>query len=58
MAGPLSGLVVTRDGHAVPCSRIEIIEASHPVPDPRGLAAAQRIRAIVEGLSQTTSCWR
>ncbi len=26
--GPLSGLVVTRYGHAVPCERIEIVEAS------------------------------
>lgn len=30
--GPLSGLVVTRYGYAVPCERIEIIEAAHPVP--------------------------
>ena len=41
--GPLSGLVVTRHGHAVPCERIEIVEASHPVPDAAGEAAAQRI---------------
>jgi len=26
-AGPLSGLVVTRYGHAVPCARIEVLEA-------------------------------
>ena len=25
--GPLTGLVVTRYGHAVPCNRIEIVEA-------------------------------
>lgn len=48
--GPLSGLVVTRDGHGDACKRIEILEAAHPVPDARGLAAAQRIRAMVEGL--------
>lgn len=48
--GPLTGLVVTRDGHGVPCDRIEIVEASHPVPDARGLEAARRIRALVEGL--------
>jgi hydroxypyruvate reductase len=48
--GPLTGLVVTRDGHGVPCTRIEIVEASHPVPDARGLAAAQRIRSLIEGL--------
>jgi hydroxypyruvate reductase len=41
--GELSGLVVTRYGHAVPCSRIEIVEAAHPVPDAAGRAAAERI---------------
>ena len=45
--GDLSGLVVTRYGYAVPCSRIEIIEAAHPVPDEAGLSAARRIRDIV-----------
>ena len=39
---PLSGLVVTRYGYAVPCGRIEIVEAAHPLPDAAGLAAAQR----------------
>jgi glycerate 2-kinase len=41
--GPLEGLVVTRYGHAVPCERIEIVEAAHPVPDAAGRAAAERI---------------
>ena len=41
----LSGLVVTRYGHTPPRpaglrQRIEIVEASHPVPDAAGLAAA------------------
>jgi glycerate 2-kinase len=40
--GPLTGLIVTRDGHSVPCSRIEIVQASHPVPDARGLNASGR----------------
>lgn len=48
--GPLEGLVVTRYGHAVPCQRIEIVEAAHPVPDAAGLAAAQRILQCVSGL--------
>lgn len=48
--GPLSGLVVTRYGYAVPCTRIEIVEASHPVPDQAGLQAAQRMLALVDGL--------
>ncbi|WP_018606153.1 glycerate kinase type-2 family protein [Uliginosibacterium gangwonense] len=48
--GPLEGLVVTRYGYAVPCSRIEIIEAAHPVPDEAGIHAAERILALVSQL--------
>jgi hydroxypyruvate reductase len=51
-AGALSGLVVTRYGYAVPCERIEIVEAAHPVPDAAGLAAAQRILEQVRGLGE------
>lgn len=47
----LSGVVVTRYGHAVPTTRIEIIEASHPVPDDMSAEAAKRILAAVEGLT-------
>ncbi len=49
--GPLSGLVVTRYGYGVPCKRIEIIEAAHPVPDAAGEIAAQRLLAFVQGLT-------
>src|ERR1700738_867339 len=49
-SGPLSGLVVTRYGYAVPCERIEIVEAAHPVPDAAGQAAAERILTMVRGL--------
>jgi glycerate 2-kinase len=56
---PLSGLVVTRyhhipvrpkvlDGKPV---RIEVVEASHPVPDAAGLHAAQRILDMTQGLT-------
>jgi len=53
---PLSGLVVTRYGHTPPrpaglASRIEVVEASHPVPDAAGLEAAQRILALAHGLT-------
>jgi glycerate 2-kinase len=44
--GSLEGLVIARDGHAVSCNQIEIVEASHPVPDARGEAAARRILAL------------
>jgi hydroxypyruvate reductase len=45
-------MVVTRYGYAVPCDRIEIVEASHPVPDAAGLAAAERMLQRVQGLSE------
>ncbi|MCK8786131.1 glycerate kinase [Roseomonas sp. NAR14] len=47
----LAGLVVTRYGHAVPTRRIEVAEASHPVPDAAGERAARRILELVRGLS-------
>jgi len=52
----LSGLVVTRYGH-VPAAlrdkpgRIEVVEASHPVPDAAGQQAAQRIVELTRGLT-------
>jgi len=53
---PISGLVVTRYGHTPPRpdglpQRIEVVEAAHPVPDAAGLAAAQRILALTQGLT-------
>lgn len=54
---PLSGLVVTRYHHVPPRplglpERIEVVEASHPVPDAAGLAAAERILALTQGLTE------
>ncbi|MGN8117915.1 glycerate kinase type-2 family protein [Labrys sp. 22185] len=50
--GPLQGVVVTRYGHAVPCQRIAVIEAAHPVPDLNGVKAAARMLALVEGAGE------
>jgi glycerate 2-kinase len=48
---PLSGLVVTRYGHGVgKLERIEVVEASHPVPDAASREAARRILDSVRGL--------
>jgi len=52
---PLDGLVVTRRGHAVPCERITIVEASHPVPDRAGEQAARDILDLARGLGPTIS---
>ncbi len=46
----LSGTVVTRYGHAVPTRRIEVIEASHPVPDAASERGARRLLDRVRGL--------
>jgi len=48
--GPLDGIVVTRRGHAARCERIEVIEASHPVPDAAGEEAARRILDLARSL--------
>lgn len=53
---PLSGLVVTRYAHIPPRPeglpvRLEVVEAAHPVPDAAGLAAAERILALTQGLT-------
>ena len=48
---PLQGTVVTRYGHGVPCERIEVLEASHPVPDAAGLVASARLMERVKGLT-------
>lgn len=50
--GPISGVVVTRYGYATPCERIEVLEASHPLPDENGLAASRRLLDAVDGLTE------
>ncbi|WP_327206021.1 glycerate kinase [Rhizobium beringeri] len=47
----VSGVVVTRYGHAVPAGRIRIIEASHPVPDAMSETAAADVLQAVRGLT-------
>jgi glycerate 2-kinase len=49
--GALEGLVVTRYGYDVPCKRIEIVEAGHPVPDAAGMRGAERTLELARGLS-------
>jgi hydroxypyruvate reductase len=50
-SGPLEGLVVTRYGHGAATKQIEVVEASHPVPDAAGERAALRILERVKGLT-------
>lgn len=46
----VSGVVVTRYGHAVPAGRIKVLQAAHPVPDEASVQASTRILQAVQGL--------
>ena len=41
------GLVITNDGNALPLERVRVREASHPLPDVRGLQATDELLGIV-----------
>jgi hydroxypyruvate reductase len=43
-----TGIAVTRTGYGAPLQNIELVEASHPVPDAAGLAAAARCLALAD----------
>lgn len=49
--GPCEGLVLTRYGYQRPCKGIEILQAAHPVCDAAGIAATQRILALLDSLT-------
>ncbi len=50
--GDYQGLVATRKGSHIPCEKIKIVEASHPVPDEGSFAAAREMLQLVEGLNE------
>lgn len=50
--GPLEGVVVTRHGYGCKTNLIEVIEASHPVPDAAGMAATHRLFDTVGALTE------
>ena len=46
------GAVITKDGHGGPLKRIKLYEASHPLPDGRGVIAASRILDIARSATE------
>lgn len=50
--GPLTGTVVTRYGYGCATRSIDVLEASHPVPDEAGITAAQRLLDTIASLSE------
>lgn len=49
-----AGLIVVKDGHTVPLSIIEQVEAAHPVPDEVGIIGSQRILQMVGAADEKT----
>lgn len=41
------GIIVVKDGHGLPLSCIRIREASHPVPDERGVSGTEEVLSLV-----------
>ncbi|MEZ4615144.1 MAG: DUF4147 domain-containing protein [Caldilineaceae bacterium] len=58
-----SGLVVVKTDHGGPTTKVEIAEASHPMPDEAGVIAGGRILALAaqataDDLRDCTAFWR
>ena len=48
----LEGFVVTRYAHKLPTERLEVAQASHPVPDEAGYEATQRMLELLTDLTE------
>ncbi len=46
------GIVTVKEGHSLPLKQIRVLEASHPIPDERGLKSAGEIVGLVEALEE------
>jgi hydroxypyruvate reductase len=46
------GIIVVKDGHGLPLQRVRVHEASHPVPDERGLRGAEEMLSLVRGAGE------
>lgn len=49
----IEGLVITRYDYQVPCKKIEIVQAGHPIPDKNGMRAASRMLRLASDLNET-----
>jgi len=46
------GMVIVKDGYSVPLSKISIYEASHPIPDSRGLKATKLMLNLINNFEE------
>lgn len=49
------GVIVVKEGHGLPLAHVRIHEASHPVPDERGIKGAEEILALVKDAGERGS---
>lgn len=49
-----AGFICVKEGHSEPLQRIELVEASHPTPDARGVEAAQKIIEMATAADERT----
>lgn len=45
------GVVIVKYGHAIPTTRVAVVEAGHPLPDRAGLSAAHRLLSMISALT-------
>ncbi|MBN2399146.1 MAG: glycerate kinase [Candidatus Aminicenantes bacterium] len=48
------GLVIVKEGHAMPLGIIEVAEAAHPIPDERGVQGTRRVLQMVKESDEHT----
>ena len=46
------GMVIVKDGYTAPTKKVQVVEASHPLPDGRGIRATKHILAIAGSLTK------
>ena len=46
------GMVIVKDGYGAPTQKIRLVEASHPLPDARGVRATNQILKVVKSLTK------
>lgn len=43
------GVILVKEGHGIPLSRIQVLEAGHPVPDQAGVEGVNQMMRLLEG---------
>ncbi|MDT3777329.1 glycerate kinase [Nitrospira sp. MA-1] len=46
------GTIIVPDGYGVPCDKVGIFEAAHPMPDERGVKSTKQLLALTHSLSR------